>query len=309
MDLRRVDLNLLVVLDVLLAERNVTRAAKRLNMSQPATSTALARLRKQFDDPLLVKNGRTLRLTPRAESLMEPLRSTLNTLERTVLGSPTFDPSIDTRAFTVMAGEHAETLMLRRLMRGGAAANVRFDIRPVSRAGLDAFHRFDYDLAVLPEHLLAAPEFANCERRILLSERLVGAVWAGHPYSGPELTREVMTRYPLLTYSHYADDTNLGRALLRAGIVPRAAATTASIAVLPYALENTRFVTLMPERMARHLSDLASLRILEPAFPLPRLRELAVWHAERESDPGHAWLLDQLEPIVQVEHTVIADAV
>lgn len=309
MDLRRVDLNLLVVLDVLLAERNVTRAAQRLNMSQPATSTALARLRKQFDDQLLVKSGRTLRLTPRAEALLEPLRSTLHTLEHTILGSPDFDPAVDSRTFTLMAGDYAEITLLRRLFRRGPPNAVRFDLKPLNRAGLEAFHRFEYDLAVLPEHLLGAPEFATCERQVLLAERLVGAVWAGHPYTGTELTRETLSRYPLLSYSACDDDANLGRALLRAGVVPHASATTAHIAVLPYALEHTRFVTLLPERMARHIADLVSLRILEPTFPLPALREFAVWHTERESDPGHRWLLDQLEPAARPDRELVPDAV
>ncbi len=122
MDLRRVDLNLLVVLEVLLSERNVTRAARRLNMSQPATSTALARLRKQFDDPLLVKSGRTLRPTVRAQAIVEPLREVLRTLERSVLAAPGFDPATDSRTFTIMTGDYAAITLLRLLVRGSTPA-------------------------------------------------------------------------------------------------------------------------------------------------------------------------------------------
>lgn len=297
MDLRRVDLNLLVVLDVLLAERNVTRAAQRLNMSQPATSTALARLRKQFDDPLLVKSGRVLRPTARAQALVEPLREVLRTLERSVLTAPGFDPATDARTFTLMTGDYAEVTLLRLLVRGATPANIRFDLQPLNAAGLDAFRRFEIDLAVLPEHFLDSPEFATCRRQILLSDRFVGAVWSGHPYTGTKLTREVLARYPLLSYVRYSDDTNLGRALLRAGVVARIGATTGNVAVLPYALENTRMVTLLPEQMAHHIAETASLRILEPTFALPPLREFAVWHAERDADPAHAWLRAQLDPI------------
>ncbi|UYP18921.1 LysR family transcriptional regulator [Rhodococcus sp. Z13] len=303
MDLRRVDLNLLVVLDVLLSERNVTRAARRLNMSQPATSTALARLRKQLGDPLLVKSGRTLRPTARAQALVEPLRAALRTLEQSVLASPDFDPATDTRTFTLLTGDYAEVSLLRMLVRGGTPANIRYDLRPLSAAGLEAFHRFEVDLAVLPEHLLEAPQFATCRRRPVLSDRFVGAVWSGHPYPGTDLTREVLARYPLLSYVQYADETNPARALLRAGIVTRTGATTGNVAVLPYALQNTSLVTLLPERMARHIADVASLRILEPTFPLPPLRQFAVWHAERDTDPAHIWLRSRIDPITPVHAT------
>ena len=294
-DLRRVDLNLLVVLDVLLSECNVTRAAERLNMSQPATSTALARLRKQFDDPLLAKNGRTLRLTPRAQALIGPLRSVLHTLERSILSEPTFDPTVDSRVFTLMTGDYAEVTLLRMLMRRGHPANVRFDLRPLTKASLAAFHRHETDLAVLPEHLLDAPEFERCRRTEVLTDRYVGAVWSGHPYIGTELNRDVLSHYPFLSYLQYDDDTALARALLRAGIVTRTGASTTSIAVLPFALEHTVFVTLLPERMAERIAGVASLRILEPAFELPPLSEYAVWHEESESDPAHVWLRAQID--------------
>ncbi|WMM72663.1 LysR family transcriptional regulator [Rhodococcus pyridinivorans] len=297
MDLRRVDLNLLVVLEVLLSERNVTRAARRLNMSQPATSTALARLRKQFDDPLLVKSGRTLRPTVRAQAIVEPLREVLRTLERSVLAAPDFDPATDSRTFTIMTGDYAAITLLRLLVRGSTPAGIRFDLLPFNGAGLDAFRRFEIDLAVLPEHVLESPEFESCRRQVVLTDRLVGAVWSGHPYTGTKLTREVLGRYPLLSYAQYSDDTNLGRALLRAGAVAQVGATSGNLAVLPYALENTRMVTFLPERLARHLAEMAFLRILEPTFQLPPLREFAVWHAERDADPAHAWLRAQLDPI------------
>ena len=297
MDLRRVDLNLLVVLDVLLSERNVTRAARRLNMSQPATSTALARLRKQFDDPLLVKIGRTLHPTARAEAIVDPLREVLRTLERSVLAAPGFDPARDSRTFTIMTGDYAEITLLRLLVRKSTPANIRFDLLPLNATGLDAFRRFELDLAVLPEHVLESPQFATCRRQVVLSDRFVGAIWSGHPYTGSELTREVLGRYPLLSYAQYTDNPGLGRALLRAGAVTRIGATTGNLAVLPYALENTRMITLLPERMARHLAEAASLRILEPTFPLPPLREFAVWHAERDADPAHIWLRSQLDPV------------
>ncbi|MEE2032018.1 LysR family transcriptional regulator [Rhodococcus chondri] len=295
-ELRRVDLNLLVVLDVLLAECNVTNAARRLNMSQPATSTALARLRKQLDDPLLVKSGRGLRPTPRAQALVEPLRSVLTTVERSILTAPDFDPASDTRAFTLLAGDYAEIAMLRALMKRSwfNSAHVRFDMVPRSVHGLQAFHRHEIDLAVLPEQLLGASGFEQCRRRLVLADRFVGAVWSGHPYAGSALTPEVLARYPMLSYVPFDEDTGLGRVLARAGIVTRVRATSSNVALMPYALEKTHMVALIPKRMAERLTDSACLRVLEPTFELPPVREYAVWHEDKEADPAHAWLRGQL---------------
>ncbi|HET8993490.1 MULTISPECIES: LysR family transcriptional regulator [unclassified Rhodococcus (in: high G+C Gram-positive bacteria)] len=299
MELRRVDLNLLVVLDVLLTECNVTKAARRLNMSQPATSTALARLRKQFDDPLLVKSGRTLRPTPRALALAEPLRRVLSTVERSILTVPEFDPATAERAFTLLTGDYSEVTLLRNLLRRNRyrSHGIRFDMQPLSMAGIEAFHRHEVDLAVVPEQLLATSEFEQCRRRVVLHDRYVGVVWSGHPYAGIELTADVLAGYPLLSYLQYGGDKSLSRTLSRAGIGTRSSATTTNIAVLPYVLEMTDLVTIIPERMARRIAGVAQLRILEPNFSLPAVREWAVWHEEFDDDPGHRWLRTELSVI------------
>ncbi|MEE2060202.1 LysR family transcriptional regulator [Rhodococcus artemisiae] len=299
MELRRVDLNLLVVLDVLLTECNVTKAARRLNMSQPATSTALARLRKQFDDPLLVKSGRTLRPTPRALALTEPLRRVLSTVERSILTVPDFDPATAERAFTLLTGDYSEVTLLRNLLRRNRyrSHGIRFDMQPLSMAGIEAFHRHEIDLAVVPEQLLSTSEFEQCRRRVVLHDRYVGVVWSGHPYAGVELTADVLAGYPLLSYLQYGGDKSLARTLSRAGIATRSSATTTNIAVLPYVLEMTDLVTIIPERMARRIAGVAQLRILEPSFSLPAVREWAVWHDEFDDDPGHRWLRTELSVI------------
>lgn len=296
MDLRRVDLNLLVVLDVLLDECNVTRAARRLNMSQPATSTALARLRKQFDDQLLVKNGRTLRPTPRAQALVEPLRSVLSALEHSILAVPEFDPGTDNRVFTLLTGDYAEVAVLRKLMRRTRyrQTRIRFDMTALSPAGLDAFHRREVDLAILPEQFLCTPEFEGCRSLPVLTDSYVGVVWSGHSHAGTELTAEVLSTYPLLSYVPYGDDMSLTRTLARSGVATHPAATTTNIAMLPYILEMTDLVTLIPKDMARRVATRAQLRILEPAFALPQVREHAVWHEELDDDPAHVWLRAQL---------------
>lgn len=150
---------------------------------------------------------------------------------------------------------------------------------------------------MVPEQLLSTPEFEQCRRRVVLHDRYVGVVWSGHPYAGIELTADVLAGYPLLSYLQYGGDKSLGRTLSRAGIATRSSATTTNIAVLPYVLEMTDLVTIIPERMARRIAGVAQLRILEPNFSLPAVREWAVWHEEFDDDPGHRWLRTELSVI------------
>ncbi|MDQ1654773.1 MAG: hypothetical protein QOI35_3973 [Cryptosporangiaceae bacterium] len=188
MNLNRVDLNLLVALDALLAERNVTRAGKRLSLSQPAMSAALARLRKMFDDPLLVRNGRRLRPTPLAESLVQPIREILTLIEETLSDRPAFDPATDSRTFSIAAGEHASIVLIRPLYEVLAkeAPHVRLSVRPADGRQSGLLARGDVDLVLATRELADPP--ADVPSQVLYTDRLVGAACRHHPDVRGEVT-------------------------------------------------------------------------------------------------------------------------
>ena len=131
MHLNRFDLNLLVALDALLTERNVTRAAERVFIAQPAMSRALARLRRQFDDPLLIRVGRELRLTPVAQALIEPVRDALLQVQAALGTRPAFDPARSQRVFSLMVPDFVAPLLmpgvLRNLMAESDSVQVRLE--------------------------------------------------------------------------------------------------------------------------------------------------------------------------------------
>lgn len=116
--LRRLDLNLLVTLDILLSEHNVTRAAQRLNLSQPSVSVHLAKLRDIFKDPLLLPGPRGIRPTARAEELREPLRQALESLERALAPASPFDPAKASQTWCVAAADYSESTILRPALVG-----------------------------------------------------------------------------------------------------------------------------------------------------------------------------------------------
>src|SRR6188472_2558450 len=121
MNLGGLDLNLLVALDALLSERSVTRAAQRVGLSQPGMSNALARLRKQCGDPLLVRQGAVLVPTPRAEALAGPVRDALDLIRGAIEDPTPFDPARDRRSFRVSCSDYTVLMLIGPLVRGLAA--------------------------------------------------------------------------------------------------------------------------------------------------------------------------------------------
>jgi DNA-binding transcriptional LysR family regulator len=170
--LRRLDLNLLVTLDVLLAEQNVTRAAERLHFSQPSVSVHLAKLRDIFDDPLLLPGPRGMRPTARAESLREPLREALASLERAVSPQAAFDPASADKTWRIAATDYTESTVLLPALSGLRAAAPRtriavLEIMPPRLA--KQAENGEIDLAF---HI-ASPETAGFHQQALFTESYV----------------------------------------------------------------------------------------------------------------------------------------
>ncbi|ONH23625.1 LysR family transcriptional regulator [Pseudofrankia asymbiotica] len=296
MKLQQVDLNLLVVLDALLREGNVTRAAERLHMSQSATSTALARLRKVLGDELLVKNGRHLRFTPRAESLINPVRDVLAAIDQSIVCPPGFDPDNDHRVFTIYVSDYVEVTLVRSLLGRLAGLNtgLRIDVAPVPARYVSALRRDEADLAVLPDRLVDTADLDDCVRVQVISDRVVGAVWSGHPAAGGRLDADVLSSFPYLQYQ-----TAGGRGLVEddldeAGISRRVEAVASSFVGMLFMLAGTHLVALTQERLARRVAQAADIVLLEPDFPLAPLHQSVFWRNRRGRDSGHAWLREQL---------------
>ncbi|MBG0566964.1 LysR family transcriptional regulator [Actinoplanes aureus] len=295
MKLGQVDLNLLVVLDALLREKNVTRAAERLHLSQPATSTALARLRKVLGDQLLTKHGRHLELTPRAQALIDPVREVLATIEQTIVRPPVFDPATDTRRFTVIASDYVGVMLLRPLLGrlAGVAAGLRLDATPVDSSYLTALQRDELDIAVLPDRLVG-DGLPECSRLRVLTDRFVGAVWNGHPTRKDRLDAELLASSPYLMYSVEGRRSIIEDELDAAGCERPVVATASGFMTMPFMLADTELVAVLPERLARRVAGAADIRILEPEMPLQPLHQSAYWHSRRDRDPGHVWLRQEL---------------
>lgn len=295
-NLRNVDLNLLVALDALLTEQNVSRAGKRLGLSQSAMSGSLARLRKLFDDPLLVRVGRELTLTPAAQALVTPIRDILNRIEQTVERRPEFDPATAARTFSVSASDYATLLLLGPFLRALAAEapGVTLHLLPRTNDARQLLRTGEVDLVIEPHELLGDAEFP-CQP--LFSDRWLCAVDTRNPHVPARgISREEYLRLPHLVYS-IGSDRQLNIAdqyLAQQGIQRRIEATVESFLLVPFLIQGTPLVTLVLERAMRRLAPAAGVRVMESPIALPGVHENVYWHPSHTTDPGHRWLRDRL---------------
>ncbi len=296
MQLNRFDLNLLIALDALLHEKNVTRAAERVFVSQPAMSAALQKLRDYFDDPLLVRVGRDMELTPRGLSLVEPVREALLRIQATLGTQPTFDPATVKRAFTVIVTDEAVPQLvpavLGRLAR--EAPGIQCHLEPVSQTSLTRLEYGDADLCLCLDLLKffgirAYPETLRVIE--LRPVRWVCAVCRDHPSIGDELT---LAKYQTLPHlfgrpeGHTGPIEELVRRLLNLDIEVRA--TAQSLLELPFLLPGTPLAATLPERVANHTAPLIPIKTFALPFDALNTHEVLLWHKRNEPDPGHAWL-------------------
>ena len=201
MNLRNVDLNLLVALDALLAERSVSGAGRRIGLSQSAMSAALSRLRIVFRDPLLVRAGRNLALTQAAEELIIPIREILGRVEQTISERPQFNPRTASRSFSISASDYATLVLLvpfvRRLVV--EAPNVTIHILPRFRDVAQVLKTGQADMVIEPRELFADIKFPS---QVLFGDRWLCAVDAKNPHvRNNRLTMKQYLQLPHLVYS------------------------------------------------------------------------------------------------------------
>ncbi len=285
-----VDFNLLKTLQALLEERSVTRAADRLGLSQPAVSASLARLRRHFGDPLLVRVGNANRLSPLAIQLAERTGSALSLTERVFALQPGFQPESARREFTVVMSDYTIQVLgpaLTRLLET-RAPNARLHLRqatPEATEGAPDSLR-EIDAFVLPHGFLDDLPYQD-----LLSDDWVCLVAAGNPAVGAELTVSDLVTLPWVFVFHRPTAfTTAVRELRMHGIEPKVRIVTESYWTLPALIAGSGLITLIQRRLADRLAHQDDLRVLPCPVPLAPLSLAVWWHPVNTADPGHQWL-------------------
>ena len=292
MNLGGLDLNLLVALDALLSERSVTRAAQRVGLSQPGMSNALARLRRLFNDPLLVRQGAMLVPTARAEALIGPVQEALE-LIRAALDAPLrFDPATDRRSFRLSCTDYSVLMLIGPLVRALAAdaPGVLVEVLPRLADAGRALLNGDVDLAIEPPEIMGDTDLESLR---LWDDRWECCVWEGNARVGERMTMERYTALGHLIYSMGSAGQPVALPdlhMARLGVPRRIEVSVESFLLAPFLLQGTDLVTLIPTRAEAFLRRIGDIRVLESPVELPPLIETLWWHSRATADPAHAWL-------------------
>jgi LysR family transcriptional regulator, nod-box dependent transcriptional activator len=290
MHLNRLDLNLLVVLDALLTEKNVTKASKLIHLSQPATSGSLSRLREYFGDDLLVRIGSKMVLTPLGESLAIPVNNILLQIQATVENRPEFDPMQSDRNFNFMLSDYTNAIFVPKLLQGAydVAPNVKFEFTQLYDAPQEALEKGKIDFLLLPEFALSS----NHPSCLLFSEDYVCVGDKNNAALDENFSLErflnlghVTTKFGTQLQSSLVDTI-----LEERNIKINVEVVTPSFTSIPQVIVGTNRIAVMHRRLAAKWSEYVPLKVVPVPFELPTMNWGLQWHQYRQLDPGTMWM-------------------
>jgi DNA-binding transcriptional LysR family regulator len=291
MDIRAVDLNLLVVLDALLRLRNVSRAAEALDLSQPAVSFALGKLRALFGDPLFVRAARGMRPTPRAESLATALQEILDRVKNEVFAAPRFEPSIARRTFVFNMADVGELVFLPALRAHLQKLAPGADIRTVSKPPADmeeALRSGEVDLAVgYYPHLQGAAVY----QQRLFSHGFTCVVRKHHPRIGRRLTlRQFLDESHVVVQQEGKSHEVFEQALADQGLSRRTALSLPHFLAVPLIIAESDLIATVPYAVAKGFARMAGLKLLRPPIRVPEADVKQHWHSRYHNDETNKWI-------------------
>jgi DNA-binding transcriptional LysR family regulator len=298
MNIRDVDLNLLVALDALLAERNVSRAAQRLHLSQPAASALLARLRDLFDDPLLLRSARGMLPTPRALELLGPVRKVLDEIGAIVQPRAAFDAASAVHTFTLSASDYVEYALLPKLVDylEHKAPGVLLEVRPLDLQSVgEQMESGEVDLCVTG----LQNAMPGLHARPLYQERVVSVVRRDHPGVGERLTldRFCSLEHIQVLVRGSGLSARIDAALAALGRKRHARLAVPHFLLVPEMVARSDMISTLPERLARGYAK--KLRIFEPPLDIEGFTVGEIWHERNQRDPAQQWLRDVLHELAQ----------
>lgn len=300
--LHQIDTNLLPILDALLQERSVTLAANRVGRSQPAVSHALSRLRHLLENELLVRVGRKYELTAEAEAMAGPLHIALQQLGDVLTARPSFDPQSAEREFSVTTSDYlAATILCPAIQKLAAIApGIRLSIVETTGPNvIDDIRNSQGRIAIYPVD--ERPVAPDLHFEFLTKDSWCCATWAGNPFVKEKITENEFKELPHIVefFSPYPEDVFLGKFLYDKGYNRNCIVRTNYMLLIPFMLQNTSALSVLPRRMADWLCQAADLRVLELPFEVPDFAIEMCWSARYTADPAHRWLRSVLRDSAQ----------
>ena len=310
MNIARVDLNLLVYLDVLLRECNVTRAAEELGISQPAMSNSLRRLRDLFGDPILVRTSDGMTPTDRALELQPMVRKVLSAAEQAILPKTEFEPMESNRIFRIMSSDYTESTLLPVLLRQlrKQAPNIRLDIMTPSDVSFHDVERGKVDMVInrfdsLPQSFHQVHLWDDSFSCIMSANNPVKDRWSLESYLSSKHIWVSKTGIGVGVGMTPDDVQRLGwvdEALSKQGVNRDISLFTRHYQVALLLAEQDDLIVTIPSMSAKSIANSDKVVILDPPFEIERMLLKMVWSPLLQHDPGHRWLR-QLIKSVSVE--------
>lgn len=287
-DFNRIDLNLLKLFDALLKERSVTRAGQKLGLSQPAASRGLARLRRLFNDQLMVRTSQGLELTPRAAALSESVARLLENA-RSIVAPSIFEPSAASGRFTIATTDHITLLLIPTLLSklGQLAPGLDLEISAPLGNNVELVTQGDVDLAIGVYDNLPA----RFHRRSLYDEDLVCVVRRDHPVLTEQWTLErfVSLSHISVIITGYGRNA-VDEALAQQGLSRRVAVRLPHFLAAPMLVAKSDMVLSLPRRLAHRIAISIPVEVLEIPLEIESFSPSMIWHERWHDDSAHIWL-------------------
>lgn len=298
MKFKGLDLNLLVALDMLLTERSVTQASERLHLTQSAVSSSLARLRESFSNELLVQSGKKMILTPFAEILHRQVRDILTTIEAAMHSNPAFRPEESQRHFRIATSDFVTDTLLTKVHKfiSHTAPDVRLYIEQLSNEAFDLLRRGDIDLIIAPDYYLQA----NSLLVPLFSDPWVCIAWEENKSIGKTIDLEQyqqMDHVILEPRNRVAFDQIF---MERENIFRKVKAAAPLFSSLVRLVVGTNRIATVPSRAIATCALGLPLKVAQPVFGIPPLKEAMQWHQSRNHDLAFTWLREVISATAQV---------
>jgi DNA-binding transcriptional LysR family regulator len=300
MKLNQLDLNLLLALDALMQERNVTRAAERLFISQPAMSHALNRLRAAFNDPLLVRTPQGMLPSRRAETLYPGVQQALRLLEQQLSEPQPFDPASSQRRFVISTTDYVECVLIPPLIAqlNQLAPGINIEISILRDQLPEAeLANGDIDLVLGFDEYMQVP--SHLSRETWLTEPLSGLVRKGHPSITSAVDLQQLVTTPHVFHSPLGtQDSIVDRFLARQGLKRQISVNSQSYMSAAAIVSQTDHLLVLPQRVATMLAASAVLQQVQLPAAMPSYHLNCVWHPVQQSQPALQWLKRLMRQLV-----------
>ena len=293
------DLNLLLVFDTLMTERNATRAAERLGLTQPAVSHALGRLRALLDDPLFVRTPGGMTPTPAAEALALDIRPALRRIESALGNHEEFFPATSSRQFVIGLSDYASVVLLPSLLEAlkKEAPSVSLIVKSTGHEkGLRQLE--EGEVALLVGNFPPPPP--HMEEQLLYRDGFVCAARVNHPAFRKTLTLKRYVSMEHVQVSTRGEPHGAVDAVLDAsGVARKVVITVGHFLIAPLLLQSTDLLATEPCRLLTPLAKQFNLALKTPPFSIPPFNVTQIWHSRHTADAAHVWLRKMIVKCVQ----------